>query len=310
VAGDRTLADPTAQRVLDANGYAVLPGVARDDVAWLRELAVADLGRERPFQDWRHPIEPGPWQQRRSPGDGWRIGVDEKPVEQREDLEARLRAFWEPFVDRHLHEQRHVYSSFLAKGPGPESFLPLHMDPTCVDETRHRSITVWVALDDISRRRRNGPMQALRGSHVVGNEMRGTGLDPTYLEDVHQVWPCTHRIDVRAGDVVILEARLLHGSPPNRAATARHALAAVVVPQEVQLIHAVAGVGDDILVLEVDDEFYRTSSPRSLWMDPPRDRPVVEVVQRRDHRTTTDDLLRHARRRPVLQRAQARIQSR
>lgn len=274
----------------------MLPGAARPAIGDLRTsaldvLALADRTPPPPRVDLAHL----PWDQRHAPGARWRIGIHELSSDEREQLERRTAPFWGELLAAHLVDQVHLFSSVMTKEAGDQSELPLHQDPTYVDEPAWRSLTLWVALEEISREADNGPLHVLPGSHLVGNGLRGTRLHPEYLHDQGRLWPLAVPVDVAAGDVVVIDSRLVHGSPPNRSARERHVLVSVVVPRDARLLHVVGdegGVHADVLAVE--PSFYRVESPLSLVQQPPQDLPLLRRVRRADHRTTTDDLVRAA----------------
>jgi hypothetical protein len=231
-----------------------------------------------------------------APGDDWRISTDDCLPEDRMRIKAALAPLWEAFALPLLVDHHIVINSFLTKNPGPDSFLPLHQDPTIVDERHYRSVTVWLALDEISVRRGNGPMHFLPGSHRVGRELRGTNTDPSYIEGLAELWPHAVPVDVQAGDVVMMDSRILHGSPPNESDRPRGAIAGVAAPRSAPLCHAVGVDPDHVEVLRVDEQFFCDNSPGSLREHVPEGLEVVATVPRAEPPTSVEALVAHCRR--------------
>lgn len=288
--GAGALVDEHADRVLARDGYVVLEGLAVDEVPWVRSLVTSDLG-DRTGEP--QPDDDAAWHRQVVPGETWRIGINELSVEQRASREVDVAALWERLIPAVFTDHRLLFTSFLNKHPGEDGALPLHQDPSVVDERRHRSYTLWIALDDMGPDLRNGELHVLPGSHEVGAEWRGTFTPATYLPDVARLWPHAQSLAVRAGDAIVLDARVVHGSPPNRGERSRAAVVAVVVPRGVGLVHAVATEDeqDEVAIVEVDDGFYQQESPASLHADPPRHLPVLEVLPRASQPTTADALI-------------------
>jgi hypothetical protein len=293
------LRDDAAEATFCADGYLVLPGLAADDVAWLRPLAVEALGDDDRHDEPPATVEGRPWERQTTPGPTWRIGVNDASTDERDRYEARLAAWWAQVLEAHLVDHRLLFTSFLTKHPGDDSTLPMHQDPSVVDERRHRSVTLWVALDDMGPALRNGELHVLPGSHAVGQEWRGTFTTATYLPEARRLWSSARSVPVRAGDAILLDSRVVHGSPPNFATSSRIAMAGVVVPRGVPLQHVLAADGDadDVVIQRVDDDFYRHVSPASLHESPPRDLEVLEVVPRVTAPITAAALAAAARRR-------------
>jgi ectoine hydroxylase-related dioxygenase (phytanoyl-CoA dioxygenase family) len=296
------LLDEEAEAALVAHGFAVLPGLAVADLPWLRPLAVEALGGDDRHGEQPASVEQGrPWERQLAPGETWRIGVNDATTEERDRYEVRLAAWWDQVLVERFVDHRVLFTSFLTKHPGDDSTLPMHQDPSVVDEREHRSVTLWIALDDMGPELQNGELHVIPGSHAVGQEWRGTRTMATYLPEVDRVWPSARSVAVRAGDGIVLDSRVVHGSPPNFGTSSRIAMAGVVVPRGVPLQHVLAADGDadEVVIHRVDDDFYRHVSPRSLHESPPEDLEVLEVVPRVLAPITADGLIASART-PVL----------
>lgn len=293
------LRDPVLEAALCADGYVVLPGVARREVAWLRGLAVESFGGDDRHDEVLDDPRREGWEGQGAPGDTWKIGVNDASQEQRDAYEQQLADWWHELLERHLHHHSLLFTSFLAKHPGDDSTLPMHQDPSVVDERLHRSVTFWVALDDMGPDLANGELHVLPGSHLVGSEWRGTFTSSTYLSEVERLWREATSLPVRAGDAVVLDSRVVHGSPPNFGTSSRLAMAGTVVPTGVPLQHVLGRDDgtDEVLIQRVDRAFFQRVSPRSLHVDPPRGLEVVEVLPRASVPIEADALVQAARRR-------------
>jgi hypothetical protein len=292
--------DPRLERIVQRDGYLHLPGLAAGILADARAIyATAPTGRSVPVGPSfaaREAASGKPWTSRMAPGTEWRISMDECSPDDRTRIKAEMAPLWDRLTAPLLVDHKAVMNSFLTKFPGPESFLPLHQDPTVVDEHHHRSITVWFALDEISGRRRNGPMHLLPGSHRVGLEWRGTNTNPSYIDGLEELWARAVPIDTAAGDVILMDSRLLHGSPPNDSDEPRSAISGVFVPRTAPLCHAVGVDDDHVEVLRVDDQFFCDNSSGSLREHVPAGLEVVARVPRTDPETSVEALLEQCRR--------------
>jgi hypothetical protein len=261
-----TLRDRAAQADLERRGYAVFPQFAADDVDALRAV-FAELHADRP-----PPYLPGSglaWHHDPSPGPDFTNDL-ELSFAFRDELERRLAPFWDRYVPALYVDHRPVVSTFLIKYPGEEGHLPLHQDPTFLDERRHRATTMWVAIDDADSDLDNGPLHVLDGSHRVADEVRGTNTPSTFLQFLEHAWGQTRPLRHRAGDVIVMDARLVHGSPPNRSDRLRLAVCTPMVPTGVPLVHALGtDEGRKVALVPVPDDFYRRTSPGRLHRDPP-----------------------------------------
>lgn len=76
---------------------------------------------------------------------------------------------------------RLLSSTYLVKGVGPKSMLDVHQDWSVVDETQHRSYTIWLPLSNSNST--NGTVRALKGSHNFPLNRRGGGIGSKYLSN-------------------------------------------------------------------------------------------------------------------------------
>lgn len=255
----------------------VIPGLAADDVGWLTELYHAGMGGDGSGAEGQADRGEA-WAGHLHPGQGFEIGIDETDRDTRLALAERLEAFWQRIIGDTLTPHDPLMTSFLMKWPGEDSALPMHQDPTIVDERRARSLSVWVTLVDTDPDLDNGPLYMVPGSHLTGDELRGTGTSPSYYAFLEALWPQAVAVPMKAGDAVFFDARILHGSPPNRSDEPRLALGTSLAPRGTPLVHALARADGDVDLLRVDLDFYRRNSPRELVDHPPQGLSVVEVV--------------------------------
>lgn len=294
-----TMRDPELETALDRDGFVPIPGGARAVLDRIRAVyATAPTGeavRAPSRISTNGSSGDDTWQSRMAPGTEWRISTDACSPAERADIREAMKALWAEVIDPILVDHHVVLSTFLTKFPGPESFLPLHQDPSVVDEREHRSVTVWIALDDIDDRHDNGRLHILLGSHRVGHEWRGTRTEPSYLDGLESLWSKAVPIDTAAGDVLLMDSRVLHGSPPNHDREPRAAVAGVTVPRTAPLLHAVGIDGDRVEILRVDEQFFIDHSPGSLRKHLPSGYEVVATLPRADPPMSVDALLAQQR---------------
>ena len=251
----RTFLDDVAEERFTRDGYVVLPLLAADEVAALRKGFLATC-RE---------------------GAGFHTDLERSDPATRREVEARLAPTWERHLDTVLDDHRVFMASYLVKWPGEDSGLYVHQDTSYVDEGRFRSVAFWVALDDADPDLDNGPLEVAPGSHRWADEYRGSNVVPWHRDHADVVAEALVPVPVKAGDLVAMDNRLIHGSPPNRTDRPRVAVAAAVVPREADLLHAVALEDDMVGLTRVDDAFYADRSPGQLMADPPSG-PYFAVV--------------------------------
>ena len=177
------------------------------------------------------------------------------PAHKRE-VDAEIRRVVGAAVARAFEGVRLFNVTFVVKWPDDSSALPLHQDWSYVDETEHRSVVVWIALDDTSPVLDNGPLFVLPGSHRIGLEHRGTMTAPWHLEHADELRARSIPVTVRAGQAAILDNRLLHWSPPNATDDMRLAFAMAVTDADAPLQHSTLVEPGVVTVHQVGPEFF------------------------------------------------------
>ena len=213
--------DPAARAAMERNGYVVFPGFATQLVP--RLLSV--------YRDMLGAIPPSdPYFQLPMTGTNW-IG---SPA-----LRARVLAevgqIIAPELGSILDDYRVIGAGFRVKQVGAESGLPLHQDPTQVDEDRYWIMNIIVPLVETSRE--NGALQVVPGSHRIMPKLRSLDLEDraeTFaLAEV--IEPLTETIPMQAGDAIFYFQSILHGSGPNEATDVRPVVLGTLMPRDARV---------------------------------------------------------------------------
>ncbi|MEG4805119.1 phytanoyl-CoA dioxygenase family protein [Microcoleus sp. ARI1-B5] len=140
------------------------------------------------------------------------------------------------------------------------SIMPLHQDPSLLDETLLRAFSVWCPLIDVDEQ--NGCLQVVKKSHLLNSKPRPVfAFDGfPYSQDILSLMQQHYltSVTMKAGQALVYDKRLFHGSAPNLTAIERVAAACIIVPQEIltHFCYRESQTSDKIEVFEVDDEFY------------------------------------------------------
>lgn len=191
---------------------------------------------------------------------GFVSDIDWASPDTRRLLARDLAPYWETVTRELLTPHTSLVSGFVTKWPGPRGLLPPHTHFTYVDESQHRSIVVWVALDDASDDLANGPLRVLPESHRVASEYFGSATTPWYIEWMGAITASMVTVPTQPGDVVVMDGRLVHSSPVNDTAIPRHAMLSESVPSGATIFHPV-GIGGGVVDLR--------QVPDSLLIDAP-----------------------------------------
>lgn len=235
-----TLADPAQQAAFERDGYVVVDLV---DTAAVAELqgCYNDLDHAT-HEDW-------PWV------DGFETSLyDPRPAYREQILHDAERVLG-PALKRVLVQYRIVFANWLVKVPHAAE-VPLHADWTFLDESRFSSVTVWCPLADTSVSLGNGPLGVVVGSQDQIDFLRVANV-AAYDRCVEAVEGLERAIpDLRAGQAIVMDNRVVHFSPPNLTDRSRLALGCVVGPVEADLHHYWLHDDGRLLRFQLDRSFY------------------------------------------------------
>lgn len=245
-----TLRDADLEAAFRRDGFVVLDGALTDD----------EVQAMRDVYFRFHP----------TPGRGFEGDIQTADPAERAALTDEVTPLGEAKVTEHLVDHRTFVGTFFMKWPDDDSALVIHRDWTYVDERRFRSVSFWMALDDASSALGNGPIQVLPGSHRYIDEYRGPHTPAWHWHCEDEIRRHLVDVDVRAGQVVVLDNALVHASGTNRSDRPRLALTFLAAPRQASLFHAVADGMDRIRLLRCDEDFFIDHTPDGLIADPPR----------------------------------------
>lgn len=124
-------------------------------------------------------------------------------------------------------------SSVFCKPAGDGLEVPWHQDGQYWPIRPRATVTVWIALDDVSRA--NGCMCVIPGSHRLGefshvlSEREDLVLN-NVLDDPRLDLTQACDVELEAGQLSLHDANLVHGSPPNRSTRRRAGFAIRYMP--------------------------------------------------------------------------------
>lgn len=181
----------------------------------------------------------------------------------REAILGAVREVVAPRIQPLLEDCELVSADYVVK-EALEGKMQMHQDWSRVDERKFQSIVAWFPLEDTNET--NGRLSVLRESHRNIVAWRGEcapGL-PHYFPQFEEKIPCAIKekyevpLNLRAGEAVFYDARLIHFSPLNQTDHARLAINVSFVPKEAPLVHSFRSSEHTIDLLAIDNSFYTT----------------------------------------------------
>lgn len=141
-----------------------------------------------------------------------------------------------PASSQVLENYKPVLAVFTVKRPGAKSDMLLHQDWSLVEESKFRSVSIWVALCDMTSS--NGNLQVAAYSHIYAPFPRGMNMSVPFeniRNKIHESYLTD--IPLKKGDAVIFDHKLIHASPENSSEQLRLAAVLALIPDEAELIH-------------------------------------------------------------------------
>jgi len=192
-------------------------------------------------------------------GIGYRVSLYSSSLETRRDARESLIDTAFASLDAYLVDRYPYMATYLVKEPGGRS-IPAHQDWSHCDELKHDSMMCWIPLcaaDAV-----NGGLGFIRGSHRFFEYLRAFPyIVANTPVDVHgpRLVPYLDMLHMNAGDVVVFNSRVIHGSLPNTTSAPRVACSFALHPKGEPLLayYLKPGTGAKVLLeYQATPQFY------------------------------------------------------
>lgn len=144
-------------------------------------------------------------------------------------------------------------STFMVKSKGENGSLQPHQDWSIVDENEFYSYNIWLPLVDTSVE--NGTLLVLPSSHQLFNNVRGLNISSSFEKVLSEVWDYLVPINVKAGEALVYDHRLLHASGINHTDIPRLVIVYGIIPQKASMRYYY-GRNETIEEYECAPDFY------------------------------------------------------
>lgn len=256
---DPLFRDPASQEIFNHNGYVVIDFLNPGEVATLIQGYTGlqgDLG---------------------SPA--FASTIMSRNADYRLSVSATIARSFARAIDETFRNTRFFWGNFNLKFPsGKGGIVPLHQDPSFLDERHACALGIWVPLIDTTAN--NGALQVIPGSHTILTQPRCGGRPFPYhsLQDP-LLKKFSRSLPMRAGQAYIGHPSLFHASPPNTSSEPRIVAAGLAGPADSTLRYfdyqqrEGPGIAE---MFEVDASYYLTA-PLFSRPDPQRYR-ILETI--------------------------------
>lgn len=169
-----------------------------------------------------------------TPEGGMFYSVYSQDLDYRKNVHEGIAEVLKPVYDSLFKDYRSVLNSFIVKVAGPNSEFSLHQDSTGLDETKYSCLSVWIPLQDTDTH--NGAMCVVPYSHRMFSPYRGISFPQPFDGIADTVRKYLQPINLKAGDVLLFDNRLVHNSVANLSDSDRIVVMSGIFPSEAKLL--------------------------------------------------------------------------
>jgi len=197
-----------------------------DGVIKIPFLNADELNKLNEFYNQLHPDGNPP-----AMYDGIHMTIWHSDLNYKLKIRDEIKEILKPSFERNFQDYRAISQQFIVKQKGEKTIFPIHQDWSIVDEEKYFSLNIWIPLQDVDES--NGAMWIVKGSHKIGNKVRGAGvLFPDFYSSIEKLKPYTTSFPMKAGEALIFYHSTIHGSPHNQSENPRITIQVTLLPQE------------------------------------------------------------------------------
>ena len=153
--------------------------------------------------------------------------------ELKREIFEHTEAIIQPTFDRFFKDYKKLGSTFLCKGVGLEGNVNVHQDWMTVDENKYYTGTIWIPVQDTNEE--NGALRVIPGSHTFFDSYRSNNIPVSYYGSEKLLWENMLTINMKAGQALVINHAIIHGSSPNLSAKERLVIAYGITCKDAKL---------------------------------------------------------------------------
>ncbi len=205
---NQILKDQNAQEQLNKKGYAIVNLLEPTEIEFLTH-----------FYNQNNPLLPS----------GLSATAHNPDFEFRAKMSDFIHESVKDKISKHFINIKMLGGTFMSKTKGERGVLPPHQDWTLVDESKFTSYNLWIPLVDVNEH--NGSIQVIDGSHKWKEGVRGPNLHGPFANSTDELWGKMKTLDMKVGEVLVYDHRLLHASTENNTDRNRLVLVFGIIPE-------------------------------------------------------------------------------
>ncbi len=172
----------------------------------------------------------------------------------KKDLDRTISKVVNPKAEALLDNFQSLIYTALGKGANSYSELDIHQDWSLVDEEKHFSISLWIPLVDSTEN--NGTIHYLEGSHLSYTNKRAGSIPSIFANNSEEIKGKMIPVEVKAGEALLFNQRLVHYSPKNNSGNARISVISSFVPKNAKVIQYYLNENKELETYEMKKDFF------------------------------------------------------
>lgn len=268
----KLLIDEAKNRDLEMEGYAVLPFLTNKEVEELSGFFYA-----------HHTQLP----------DGMYATSHSNDLSVRKSMNDKIQNLCKRAINQHFINAKALGATFMAKSKGENGSIHPHQDWNIVDENLFNSYNVWLPLVDTNMQ--NGTLMILPKSHLQCKNIRGLNISSSYEKVNSEVWDFMVPINLKAGEALVYDHRLLHASGLNYTDVPRLVIVYGLIPEMADMRYYF-GRNDVIEEYECSPDYYFNEN---ILLEPTTLKQI-SIAKNRNPSFGLDDLKRYYRKKTSL----------
>ncbi|HLP50934.1 MAG TPA: phytanoyl-CoA dioxygenase family protein [Chitinophagales bacterium] len=212
-------------------------------------------------------------------------------IDYRKKVHTQIEAILKPVYETLFTDYKSVINSFIVKIAGPKSDFSLHQDSTGLDENKYSPLSAWIPLQDTDLH--NGTICFVPKTHAFFYPYRGISFKAPFAEYENELKKYLVPVNLKAGDILLFDNRLVHYSHINFSETPRIVVMSGLFPSEAEIVSVykdpipqnspleIYKQSEDFLV--TNTAFYNNCTER-----PYRGEKILEIEAPKESKTKAD----------------------
>ena len=212
------------------------------------------------------------------------------------EISDTIKSMFEKGGEAYFTNHAILGGTFFIKRAHGESEFPVHQDWNMVEEERYYGALIWCPLQDVTKE--NGAIFAIPGSHKYFDSTTyrsGSIHPPRFPSSVFKEKNLAHAlktIELKAGEVLIYQNSLYHGSHPNTSDRHRFIATGSLISEASKLLyfHRPSGTANLIQAVDASNYFFLKHLDEIVSGNIPQEASIVKTMTKEPYYPTAEEL--------------------